>query len=142
MSETPRHPIVAAWLIGDTDAGGCISELARDLAAVTRERDELAREMKRHFPISRFNGLDIGQWKDRAEQAEARAEANEKDARRLRQALYFWLPSIAGGPHPAQERAAQDSVLLIGDGLADEKSAHELGWISTVVDAAMEAGRE
>lgn len=52
-------------------------QLERELAAVTLDRDELAREMKRHFPISRFNGLDIGQWKDRAEQAEARVKELE-----------------------------------------------------------------
>lgn len=48
MSETPRHPIVAAWLIGDTDAGGCISELARELAAVTAKLEKAERDAGRY----------------------------------------------------------------------------------------------
>ena len=58
--------------------------LAR-IERVERERDEAQMEIKRHFPDSNYNGLDIEQWKDRALAAErilaGRVEASEQTVR-------------------------------------------------------------
>ncbi len=64
-----------------------------------------------------------------SEAAHAHITALRDDRLRLQQALYFWMPSIAGEETPAGERAAKDAFLLISLDLKDEPSAYELGWI-------------
>ncbi len=61
------------------DTANAIREREAALEAVTLERDAAQMELKRHFPISKYDGLDIEQWM-------ARAKACEEDAAR-----YRWL---------------------------------------------------
>ena len=47
-----------------------LSSARAEIEGLKTERDEAQMELKRHFPVSKYNGLDIEQWKDRALAAE------------------------------------------------------------------------
>lgn len=94
MSDTtPRHPIVQKWMRGDTDAGGCIAELERELAEAQRELEEVSR--RQHISYLNYDAVEKlaserhTKWmaaETRAERAEAALEVERRDAERWRKA--------------------------------------------------------
>ena len=62
-----QHEINAALIVAMRNA---LPSLLAQIEKAERERDEAQMEIKRHFPVSNYNGLDIEQWKDRALAAE------------------------------------------------------------------------
>ena len=78
-----REPMYPHNSMFDESDPPLYSHSPEDAAALVQSiidaRDEAQMELKRHFPISKYNGLGIEEWQARAEAAEARrAEANNQ----------------------------------------------------------------
>lgn len=52
-----------------------------------------------------------------------------KESKRLKKALFFWLPNIPAVENECTERMANDAALLIGHEGRIDDSAEQRGWV-------------
>jgi len=104
LKEPPAYRFMLTFSEGSD--GRALAEYAHSLrarlAAVTAERDEAQRMVKNLAPTGRYNGLDIEQWKQRAEQAEAREKGMREEMVEILEDMEFIYEHYkkAGGPMP------------------------------------------
>ena len=110
------------------EAAALLRSLSLRVEAEKRAREDAQMELKRHFPVSKYNGLDIEQWKDRCMAAE----------RVLAMAPMRWREKWFGSPPQKGSwiYADRDPVAFIGETEADHA---ECGKIVLAHNAALEA---
>lgn len=119
---------------GQPTTTSCLCHKSREdmmlaaLVAEKRAREDAQMELKRHFPVSKYNGLDIEQWKDRCMAAE----------RVLAMAPMRWREKWFGSPPQKGSwiYADRDPVAFIGETEADHA---ECGKIVLAHNAALES---